>query len=155
MKEWARPWRSSRDCSLQTDAPAVNFGRDSCGSPGASAGYAKHAFVLICAAHSYMSPSPHSIQHKCWTMHIHVCSKRSGYLFILMFSSLCVLLLPSLLRLHCHCNGIKSFTLRDMGPVLNRKEITFSYLTSLEVARVVWLLYWTGIWCRRVHSFFF
>lgn len=100
-----------------------------------------HTCVLICAAHSYMSPSPHSIQHNCWTMHIHVCSKRSGYLFILMFSSLCVLLLPSLLRLHCHCNGIKSFTLSDMGPVLNRKEITFSYLTSLEVARVVWLLY--------------
>lgn len=49
-----------------------------------------HTCVLICAAHSYMSPSPHSIQHNCWTMHIHVCSKRSGYLFILMFSSLCV-----------------------------------------------------------------
>lgn len=39
----------------------------------------------------------------------------------------------------------------DGRPFLNRQEITFSYLSFLEVARTVWPLHLNGIRCARVH----
>lgn len=89
------PVKGTKIFKIQTDALAVNPA-ETC------VGFAKHMFILLCAfLHlAILNPTPTAGQ----------CVLKSVRNEVELIHSF--VLLPFLLFLHCHCNGIKSFTLK-------------------------------------------